>query len=182
MRIRITRGLFAANEQNVTVGAVPVSRVVVGLLLILGVAGCSAPPIAGVPSASLQVVADMRAESDATRSVCVDFEARGGALYQVLVVPMLTSGPPGYKSLTVDVAQMARATQSITEMETSDLAKVPAALRDPAERMVASAKALGLYDHTEGTALLTAFTEVAVECTKAQHKPSWFEPEKLVGR
>jgi hypothetical protein len=82
---------------NVTTGAVRASRMTVAFVLLCGVAsmaGCSMAPIAGIASAAPQAMADMRAEADATRSVCVDFEAHGGALYQLFVVPMLTSKRP----------------------------------------------------------------------------------------
>jgi len=168
---------------NVTIGSGRASRIAIAFLLIATtVAGCSTAPIVGAASAAPQALAEMRTEADATRSVCFDFEAHGGALYQMFVVPMLTSKRPGYQSVTVDVVQMRRATDSLTQMTKANFEKASDAVRDPAERTVAAAMSLGLYDHSEGTALLTAFTERAVECTKAQHKPSWFEPAALAGQ
>lgn len=122
---------------------------VVVLLLIIGVMGVFLARDDGAPSAApvsspapAAPSPPVSASSAADRRVCVDFDARGGALYSVFVVPMMT-GSSGQTSIDVDVAQM------------------------------------GLYDHAEGTALLTSFVGLAVACQKAGHKPSWFDAEKL---
>lgn len=98
------------------------------------------------------------------------------ALYRVFVVPMLTSGRPGYQQATLNSVQMQLATDSIAQMPTSDLDKAASGVRDDSRRLVASAGSFGVDENTEGTALLTAFTQLAVDCTKAKYQPFWFQP------
>lgn len=47
--------------------------------------------------------------------MCLDFDARGGTLYNVLVVPMMT-GESGQKSINVDPVHLARAASSVEEV------------------------------------------------------------------
>ena len=53
------------------------------------------------------------------------------------------------------------------------------AISDAAQRLDSSAGALGIYQHTDGTALLTSFVSLAVECQKAGYTPSWFDADAL---
>ena len=114
----------------------------------------------------------------ADRAVCVDLDARGGALYNVLVVPMMT-GTSGQKSIDVDPAQLARAASSVAKIGQGSIGQASPAIADAAQRLTASADALGIYAHADSTALLTSFVTLAVECQKAGHKPSWFDAEAL---
>jgi hypothetical protein len=111
--------------------------------------------------------------------VCIDLDARGGALYQVFVVPML-AGESGRKSIDVDISQMSRAVTAVADIDAEALSHASTEVADEGQRMVAAAEAMGMYNHAEGTALLTSFVGLAVACTKVDHQPSWFEPEKLV--
>lgn len=158
---------------------------IVVLLLIVGVMGVllarddgapSAAPVSSPAPAAPSPTGS--ASSAADRRVCVDFDARGGALYSVFVVPMMT-GSSGRTSIDVDIAQMRRATSSVALIGGADLAQASGEIADEGHRLVAAADAMGLYDHAEGTALLTSFVGLAVACQKAGHKPSWFDAEKL---
>jgi hypothetical protein len=117
----------------------------------------------------------------ADRAVCVDLDARGGTLYNVLVVPMMT-GESGQKSINVNPGQLARAASSVEEVGQGSIGQASPAISDAAQRLVASAGALGVYEHADSTALLTSFVTLAVECQKAGHKPSWFDAESLAQR
>ena len=150
---------------------------VVALALVVPLAGC-----AGVAPSTPQVVTVTAAPSaTADRAVCVDLDARGGALYNVLVVPMMT-GTSGQKSIDVDPAQLARAASLVAEVGRGSIEESSPAIADATRRMVASADALGIYEHADSTALLTSFVTLAVECQKAGHKPSWFDAESLAQR
>jgi hypothetical protein len=155
----------------------------VGTAVAFAVVGST--PVTGTPTASSAGLAatkqfkTVEAAKVADRAVCVDFDARGGALYNVFVVPMMT-GPSGQKSINVDIAQMTRATAQLVSVgSTANLADASSEIRDQTQRMVTSAGALGIYDHTEGTALLTSFVSLAVACTSAGQKPTWFDPSAL---
>src|SRR5690349_20006318 len=90
---------------NVTIGSGRASPIAIAFLLIATtVAGCSTAPTVGAASAAPQALDEMRTEADATRNVCFDFEAHGGALYQMFVVPILTSKRPGYQGRRADAA------------------------------------------------------------------------------
>jgi hypothetical protein len=81
--------------------------------------------------------------------------------------------------VNVDIVQMQRATATVAQLSLVDLAAASPAIADEGERLVAAADALGLYSNTDGTALLTAFVGLAVECQKADYKPSWFDADEL---
>lgn len=161
----------------------PAALIVAAVAVLLGaLTGCSTVT-SGEPVASPTGVAAVKAEkvSAADRSVCVDFDARGGGLYNVFVVPMMT-GPAGQRSIDVDAAQMTRAASSLTAVgDGTNLAAASPKVREEAQRMVAAAEALGIYNNTEGTALLTSFVGLAAQCQLAGHKPSWFDATKLSG-
>jgi hypothetical protein len=74
---------------------------------------------------------------------------------------------------------LSRATTTLAGLGTGSLSEASADIQDAGERLAASAQALGIYDHAEGTALLTSFVSLAVACQKAGHKPSWFDAEAL---
>ena len=64
--------------------------------------------------------------------MCVDLDARGGALYNVLVVPMMT-GTGGQKSIDVDPAQLARAAPAVTPLGRGSIEESTPAIADAAE-------------------------------------------------
>ena len=80
----------------------------------------------------------------------------------------------------MDVAQMSRAVISVAQVGAGSLDEASADIADESRRLVAAADAMGMYDHTEGTALLTSFVGLSAACTKAGHQPSWFDPASLV--
>lgn len=147
------------------------------ILSVLVLAGCgsTAPAAPQVVTVSAQPT-DPSVAAD--RAVCVDLDARGGTLYNVLVVPMM-SGSTGKKSIDVNAAQLTRATSQVEDVGRESAAQSTPAIADAAQRLVASASALGVYEHADSTALLTSFVTLAVECQKAGHKPSWFDAESL---
>jgi hypothetical protein len=161
----------------------------VGLALVLSSAACasgSEQTVGVTPAAAAPIATAVPTTSPtpspsvaADREVCIDLDARGGALYQVFIVPML-AGESGRKSIDVDIAQMSRAVSAIVDIDADALGHASTEVTDEGQRMVAAAQAMGMYDHAEGTALLTSFVGLAVACTKAGYQPSWFEPEKLV--
>lgn len=116
----------------------------------------------------------------ANRAVCVDFDARGGSLYSIFVVPMM-AGPSGETSVSVDVSSLALATASLADVGAGSLEEASGDIRDQGERLAASAGAMGIHDNAEGTALLTSFVSLAVACQLAGHPPSWFDAEALAG-
>lgn len=148
-----------------------------GLLAVV-LAGCSATPVSGSAVPDPVAVSAIAAQESANRQVCSDLDARGGALYSVFVVPMLT-GATGRKSIDVDIAQFTRAVDSIQQVGRSTLEKADGDIAQEGRQMVAAAESMGVYDHAEGTALLTAFVGLAVACTKADQQPSWFDPVTL---
>ncbi len=165
-----------------------VAPVIAVVVLLLAVAGCGAT-VSGTPAADPAVVSEIAATKQAAtasaassaaadRAVCVDLDARGGALYGVFVVPMM-SGAAGKKSVNVDAAQMVRATATLADLGSGSLAEATGDVRDQGQRVVAAAESLGIYNNTEGTALLTAFVSLSVACTQAGNKPSWFDPAAL---
>jgi hypothetical protein len=159
-----------------------IRAVVIALALVVPLAGC-----AGAAPSTPQVVtvtaepAAVAPSAAADRAVCVDLDARGGALYNVLVVPMM-KGATGQKSISVDPAQLTRAASSVEEIGRGSIEQASPAIADAARRLVASADALGVYEHADSTALLTSFVTLAVECQKAGYKPSWFDAESLAQR
>ncbi len=166
--------VWAASAVGVALVGTAVAFVAVGPAAVTGTPTASA--------AGLAVTKQLKAAEAARvadREVCVEFDARGGVLYNVFVVPMMT-GPSGQKSINVDIARMTRATAQLIRVgSTSNLADASSEIRDQTQRMVTSAGALGIYDHTEGTALLTSFVSLAVACTSAGQKPTWFDPSAL---
>ena len=157
--------------------------VVVALALVVPLAGCagaspSTPQVVTVTAAA-PPPADPSAAAD--RAVCIDLDSRGGALYNVLVVPMM-KGTTGQKSISVDPTQLTRAASSVEEVGRGSIEQASPAIADAARRLVTSADALGVYEHADSTALLTAFVTLAVECQKAGYKPSWFDAESLAQR
>jgi hypothetical protein len=117
----------------------------------------------------------------ADREVCRDLDAKGGGFYTTVVVPMLGPGPSGRKSIDVDIVAMENAVGSLVDVGGTARARASQAVQDEAEQTARSAGAFDLYAHAEVTSLLTAFTGLAVECTKAGHQPTWFDPESLTG-
>ena len=158
-------------------------RAVVALALVVLLAGCAgaAPSTPQVVTVTAEPAAAADPSAAADRAVCIDLDARGGALYNVLVVPMMT-GAGGQKSIDVDPAQLARAASLVAEVGRGSIEESSPAIGDATRRMVASADALGVYEHADSTALLTSFVTLAVECQKAGHKPSWFDAESLAQR
>ncbi|RTL64565.1 MAG: hypothetical protein EKK42_25235 [Pseudonocardiaceae bacterium] len=146
----------------------------VGVIL----AACSSAVPGAAVAVSTSAPATTTSSAGADRKVCVDLDARGGALYTVFVVPMM-KGPSGAKSVDVSIAQIVRATSSVAGLDPVSLTHASAPIADEAERLVAAAKAFQAYDHAEGTALLTSFVGLAVECQKAGFKPSWFDAATL---
>lgn len=155
-----------------------------GLLAAVVIVGNSGSDASRTPSGAPRVTASAAAtitsSATADRAVCIDLDARGGALYNVLVVPMMT-GSAEQKSISVDPAQMVRAAASVEEVGRGSIGQASPAVADAAQRMTTSAGALGVYAHADSTALLTSFVTLAVECQKAGHKPSWFDAASLVG-
>lgn len=143
-------------------------------------APASTPGTASAPagSAAAAVTAASTATDAADRAVCVDLDARGGTLYNVLIVPMM-AGNGGRKSIDVNPAQLARAAASVADVGRGSIAQASPAIADAAQRTAASADALGVYEHADATALLTSFVTLAVECQKAGHQPSWFDANAL---
>ncbi|MDN5860350.1 MAG: hypothetical protein L0H84_17220 [Pseudonocardia sp.] len=145
---------------------------------LCAVAGCSAA-VPGTPASSPSAVAAVEKAKDTDRAICIDFDARGGELYTVLVVPMM-AGPTARKSIDIDIAGLSSATSSVALVGArEDMTAATPALGDEAERMVAAAKSLSISDQAEATALLTAFVGLAVQCQTAGHKPSWFDAGAL---
>lgn len=152
-------------------------RLIAATIAALPLAACgSAAPAAPQVVTVTAPAPDPSAAAD--RAVCVDLDARGGALYNVLVVPMM-SGSTGQKSINVDVAQMSRAAAAVAKVGQGSIGQASPAIADAAQRMTAAADALVVYEHADSTALLTSFVTLAVECEKAGHKPSWFDAEAL---
>jgi hypothetical protein len=154
--------------------------IVTAVVLSALVVGCggTAPSAPQVVTVTAQPPAPVDQSVAADRAVCIDFDARGGTLYNVLVVPMMerASGP---KSISVNPGQLARAASSVEEVGRGTIDEASPAIADAAQRLVASAGSLGVYEHADSTALLTSFVTLAVECQKAGHKPSWFDAESL---
>ncbi len=152
-------------------------------LTAVAVSGCGSTVVAGRPIAAEPPAVTTAASSSAVaadRAVCVDLDARGGSLYSIFVVPMMAD-PSGRASVDVDVASLARATASLTDVGAGSLDEASGDIRDQGERLAASAGALGLHDNAEGTALLTSFVSLAVACQVAGHPPSWFDAQALAG-
>ena len=163
----------AAGTDRVTM----IRAVVVALALPVLLAGCGS----GAPAAPQVVTVTAPApdpSAAANRAVCVDLDARGGALYNVLVVPMM-KGSTGRKTVNVDVVQMSRAASAVAKVGQGSIGQASPAIADAAQRMTAAADALVIYEHADSTALLTSFVTLAVECQKAGYKPSWFDAESL---
>jgi hypothetical protein len=91
----------------------------------------------------------------------------------------MMAGAAGQKSVNVNAAQLARAASSVAEVGRGSIWQASPAIADAAQRMVTSADALGVYSHSDSTALLTSFVTLAVECQKAGNKPSWFDAASL---
>lgn len=147
----------------------------------VAVSGCANTAVAGRPAAVEPTVVAAATPSPsvaANRAVCVDFDARGGSLYSVFVVPMM-AGPSGQSSVSVDATSLARATAALAEVGAGSLDEASGDIRDQGERLSASAGALGIHDNAEGTAMLTSFVSLAVACQLAGHQPSWFDAEAL---
>jgi hypothetical protein len=136
-------------------------------------AGNSSPATSG--GAAPEVSASGKA---ADRLVCVDLDARGGALYSVFVVPMM-AGAGGRKSIDVNAAQLTRAVASLTEVGKGSLENASPKVADEGQRLVAAAEAFQVYSHAEGTALLTSFVGLSIACAEAGHQPSWFNAAEL---
>jgi hypothetical protein len=159
-----------------------------GLLMaaVLALAGCtseiagSASP-APAPMAPVAAPAKVTSSAEADRKVCVDLDARGGALYSVFVVPMM-AGAVGKKSINVDIQQMVRAVDTLTKMDEDEIDKASANVKDQGQRLLAAAEAFQAYNNAEGTALLTAMVGTAGACQIAGLKPSWFDANKLAGK
>ena len=81
--------------------------------------------------------------------------------------------------IDVDPSQLSRAASSMAKIGQGSIGQASPAIADAAQRLTASADALGIYAHADSTALLTSFVTLAVECQKAGHKPSWFDAEAL---
>ena len=160
-----------------------IRAVVVALALVVPLGGCAgaAPSTPQVVTVTTEPAAAAAPSAAADRAVCVDLDARGGALYNVLVVPMMT-GAAGQKSIDVDPVQLARAASLVAEVGRGSIEEATPAIADAAQRMVASADALGIYEHADSTALPTSFVTLAVECQKTGYKPSWFDAESLAQR
>jgi hypothetical protein len=60
-----------------------------GILLVGGVDSEPREPVQAAPVASAAPTSVASAASVADRRICIDFDARGGALYTVFVVPMM---------------------------------------------------------------------------------------------
>lgn len=156
----------------------------VGVMLAMLTTGC-ATAVPGAPSPSPVAVTSIAPPTTTTapsasadKAVCIEFDARGGALYSLFVIPMM-KGKSGEKSVSVDVAQLAQATASLTDLDATSLANASGDIQDQGQRLVAAAQAIGLYNHAEGTALLTSFVSLGVACQKAGYKPSWFDAAAL---
>ncbi|SDG34099.1 hypothetical protein SAMN05216377_11118 [Pseudonocardia oroxyli] len=149
-----------------------------GLLLVNGDDSGQGTAVQAAPLVTAAPTTTASASAAANRRVCIDFDARGGALYTLFVVPMM-AGDGGRASVNVDIAQMRRATATVAQLRSADLGAASPSIADEGERLIAAADALGLYPNTDGTALLTAFVGLAVECQKANHKPSWFDANEL---
>lgn len=147
------------------------------LVIAAVVSGCTTT-VTGMPSVAPAPVQTASPSAAADRHVCIDLDARGGELYNVLVVPMM-AGPAGPKSIDVDVARFTRATAAVAQVGRSALREAGQEIADEGERMVAAAESLGMYDHADSTALLTSFVGLSVACQKAGHKPSWFDAGAL---
>ncbi len=150
-----------------------------GLLTVIAT-GCATAPVPGSAGPDPAAMAAIAAQKSANRQVCSDFDARGGALYAVFVVPMM-AGTDGQKSINVDAARMTRAKESVQLVGKASLDEADGDIANEGRQMVTSAESMSIYDNTEGTALLTAFVGLAVACTKADQKPSWFDPIALAG-
>jgi ABC-type glycerol-3-phosphate transport system substrate-binding protein len=152
-----------------------------GLALVLAGCGSAAPATSQVVTVTAQPAAAPDPSAAADRAVCIDFDARGGTLYNVFVVPMM-KGANAPKSINVNAAQLTRAAASVEQVGQGQVAQASPAVGDAAQRLVSSAGALDVYEHADSTALLTSFVTLAVECQKAGHKPSWFDAESLAAR
>ncbi|WP_232661915.1 hypothetical protein [Pseudonocardia sp. TRM90224] len=91
----------------------------------------------------------------------------------------MMAGPNEQTSMNVSIAEMSQGVSAIRSITLDDLAEASPAIKDEGERLVASAEAFQPVNNFEGTALLTAFVGLAVECQKAGHRPSWFDAERL---
>jgi hypothetical protein len=156
------------------------ATIISSVLAIVMLTACSARTVPGSASPALPVAAPTTSSVtvDADRKVCVDLDARGGTLYNTLVVPMM-SGASGQKSMNVDVQRMLNAVSAVTRVGEDELDAASPGIADEGARLVAAAEAFQAHDHVDTTALLTAFVGLSVECTKSGHKPSWFDPAKL---
>lgn len=152
----------------------------VAAAVLLVLTGCTAAPDPqpGVTASPQPPSATPDLSAGADRSVCVDLDARGGAFYNIFVTPMMT-GATGQKSVGVNVAQMSRAVAQVQGVGRGTLDQASPQIADEGRRMVAAAEAFEVYEHAEGTALLTAFVGLAVACQIAGRKPSWFDAESL---
>ena len=128
--------------------------------LVLAGCGGTAPATTQVVTVTAAPAAPPDPSSAADRAGCVDLDARGGSLDNVLVVPMMT-GAAGQKSVNVNAAQLARAASSVREVGQGSIQQASPAIADAAQRMVTSADALGVYSHSDSTALLTSFVTLA---------------------
>lgn len=158
-----------------------ICAVVAACAVAVMASGCASTAVVGTPSAAEPTVVAAATPSPsvaANRAVCVDFDARGGSLYSLFVVPMM-AGPTGQSSVNVDASSLTRATAALADMGAGALDDATGDIRDQGERLAASAGAMGIHDNAEGTAMLTSFVSLAVACQLAGHQPSWFDAEAL---
>jgi hypothetical protein len=151
--------------------------IIAGVLTATTLTGCVAhQSVPGSAHPDPAAVASLVAAAD--RQVCIDLDARGGAFYHVLVIPMMT-GASGYKSVDVNPAQLSEAVTAVTQVGATSRNQANAEIADETERMVAAARAMDIYPHADATSLLTAFVGLSVACQEAGHKPSWFDANAL---
>lgn len=149
----------------------------VGVLAGVQLSSAAAPAVAAAPVTPVPVAAASTAVAD--QQVCVDLDARGGSLYSVFVLPM-TAGESGRKSIDVDMQQMSRATAAVARLDPVAIAGARPEIADEARRVVAAAESFELYSHVDGTALLTSFVGLSVQCQVVGHQPSWFDAQELL--
>ncbi|MGH3612837.1 MAG: hypothetical protein ACRDRK_09615 [Pseudonocardia sp.] len=101
-----------------------------------------------------------------------------GALYNIFVVPMM-AGPTGQDTVDVPDQPVRSGDHSGRASRVGCAVPGEPQIRDEGERLLAAAEAVGVYDHAEGTALLTSFVGLSLACQQAGHKPSWFDAEAL---
>lgn len=118
----------------------------------------------------------------ANQEVCLDLDAKGGDYYITVMVPMLGgNSPPGRKSIIADLVAVQNSVTSMLDVGGTARDHASQAIRNAAEQTARSAAAFKVHQNVDGTSLLTAFTTLTVECTKAGHKPTWFDLNALRG-